>query len=160
MLDAGACTALDFVDGGFPSTYLCSVEELLDLHFLLLAHASSHRPDYIVIEIADGLLQRETAALLRDSRFTDTVDSWVFAAGDPLGALGGVAILRTWGIEPLAVSGVVTMSPLGIRETQKATELPCLTANELQSGELNAQIVELKSLLTGTNGYKCEALRQ
>ena len=29
MLDAGACTALDFVDRGFPSTYLSNLDELL-----------------------------------------------------------------------------------------------------------------------------------
>jgi hypothetical protein len=62
LLDAGACVALDFVDGGFPSTYLCSGEELVDLHQLLTAHVTSHGPDYVVIEIADGLLQGETAA--------------------------------------------------------------------------------------------------
>jgi hypothetical protein len=152
MLDAGACAALDFVDGGFPSTYLCSVEELLDLHCLLMAHASSQRPDYVVIEIADGLLQRETAALLQESRFTDAVDSWIFAAGDPLGAAGGVRLLRNWGIEPLAISGVVSMSPLAIRETQAATELPCLTGHDLQSGELNAQLMDLKSVSTAITG--------
>ncbi len=38
MLDAGADVALDFVDGGFPSTYLCTPDELLNLHNLLLSH--------------------------------------------------------------------------------------------------------------------------
>lgn len=145
LLDAGACVALDFVDGGLPSTYLCSGDELVDLHQLLMAHASSHRPDYVVIEIADGLLQNETAALLQNRRFTRTVDAWVFAAGDPLGAAGGIRVLRKWGIEPLAISGVVSMSALGIRETQLATELPCLTAHSLQCGELNPQLLAVKS---------------
>jgi hypothetical protein len=148
MLDAGACVALDFVDGGFPSTYLCSGDELVALHHLLMAYATSHKPDYVVVEIADGLLQNETAALLRNRRFTLAVDAWVFAAGDPLGAAGGVSILRKWGIEPLAISGVVSMSALGIRETQLATELPCLTAQSLQCGELNAQLLGVKSAST------------
>jgi hypothetical protein len=145
LLDAGACVALDFVDGGFPSTYLCSGDELVALHHLLMAHATSHKPDYVVVEIADGLLQNETAALLQNRRFTRTVDAWVFAAGDPLGAAGGVRMLREWGIEPLAISGVVSMSALGIRETQLATELPCLTAHSLQCGELNPQLLGAKS---------------
>jgi hypothetical protein len=145
MLDAGACVALDFVDGGFASTYLCSGDELLDLYQLLMAHATSHKPDYVVIEIADGLLQNETAALLQNRRFTRTVDAWVFAAGDPLGAAGGVRVMRDWGIEPLAISGVVSMSALGIRETQLATELPCLTAQSLKCGELNPQLSGVKS---------------
>jgi hypothetical protein len=153
MLDAGGCVALDFVDGGFASTYLCSLEELLNLHRLLIAHAASHRPAYVVIEIADGLLQNETAALLQDPRFTHTVDAWIFAAADPLGAVGGVRVLRRWGIEPLGISGVVSMSSLGIRETQIATDLPCLTASELQAGELNAHLMESKSVrATVTSG--------
>jgi hypothetical protein len=145
MLDAGACVALDFVDGGLPSTYLCSAYELVALHQLLIAHASLQEPDFVVVEIADGLLQNETATLLQNHRFTDTVDAWVFAAGDPLGAAGGVRVLRKWGIEPLAISGVVSMSALGIRETQIATELPCLTAQSLQGGQLNPQLLAMKS---------------
>ena len=145
MLDAGACVALDFVDGGLPSTYLCSAHELVALHHLLIAHAALQEPEYVVVEIADGLLQNETATLLQNHRFTRTVDAWVFAAGDPLGAAGGVRVLHKWGIEPLAISGVVSMSALGIRETQIATELPCLTAQSLQSGELNPRLLAMKS---------------
>jgi hypothetical protein len=142
LLDAGACVALDFVDGGLPSTYLCSAHELVALHHLLMANAASQEPDYVVVEIADGLLQSETAALLQDFRFTRTVDVWVFAAGDPLGAVGGVHVLRKWGIEPVAISGVVTMSALAIKETEMATHLPCLTAHGLQRGELNPQLLK------------------
>jgi hypothetical protein len=40
------------------------------------------------------------------------------------------------------------MSALGIRETQLATELPCLTAHSLQCGELNAQLLSVKSAST------------
>jgi hypothetical protein len=152
MLDAGACVALDFVDGGFPSTYLCSGDELVALHQLLIAHAALQKPEYVVIEIADGLLQKETAALLQNRRFTRTVDAWVFAAGDPLGAAGGVRVLREWGIEPLAISGVVSMSALGARETQLATEIPCLTAQSLQCGELNPQLLGVKSASTVSVG--------
>src|ERR1700694_1643167 len=145
MLDAGACVALDFVDGGFPSTYLCSAHELVALHHLLIANAAAQEPDYVVVEIADGLLQSETAALLQDSRFTRTVGRWGFAAGDPLGAAGGVRVLRQWGIGPVAISGVVSMSALAIRETELATHLPCLTAHGLQCGELNPQLLAVKS---------------
>jgi hypothetical protein len=145
MLDAGACEAFDFVDGGFPSTYLCTAEELVDLYHLLVAHAASRQPDFVVVEIADGLLQNETASLLQHRHFTEKVDAWIFAAGDPLGAAGGVSVLRTWGIEPLAVSGIVSMSALGIQETQRATQLPCLTARSLQCGELNPQLLAVKS---------------
>ncbi len=138
MLDAGADIALDFVDGGFPSTYLCTLEELLNLHQLLLSDASVKGADWAVIEIADGLLQPETAALLQSSAFRSSVDHFLFAAGEPMAALAGVSMLRNWGVEPLAISGVVSMSSLSIREAEQATELRCLTAEQLQNGELAA----------------------
>ncbi|MDE3231521.1 MAG: DUF1611 domain-containing protein [Chloroflexota bacterium] len=141
MVDAGACVGLDFVDGGFPSTYLCTLDELLALYNTLVTHAASQGAEWVALEIADGLLQRETAALLQSQAFTSTVSAWILAGGEPMAALSGASILRGWGIEPLAVSGVVTMSALGVEETKSATGLSCLTARELQSGALNAQIM-------------------
>ena len=143
MLDAGACVALDFVDGGYPSTYLSTLEELLNLYGLLINHAASRRVEWVVVEVADGVLQRETAALLQTWRFTTSVDAWLFAAGDPLGAAAGIRVLRDWGIDPLAISGVVSMSPLGMKEAQAATGLPCITGKELQSGGLNARLLKM-----------------
>jgi hypothetical protein len=143
MLDAGACVALDFVDGGFPSTYLSTLEELLNLYNLLISRAVAGGASWVVVEIADGLLQCETAALLQDPGFAASVDAWIFAAGDPLAAAGGVSVLRGWGIEPLAISGVVSMGSLGIKEAQAATGLKCFSASELQSGALNARLQEI-----------------
>ena len=136
MLDAGACAALDFTDGGWPSTYLCTREQLLQLYHLLVGHARERGAEWVVVEIADGLLQVETAALLNSPQFRSTVDHFLFAAGEPMAAVGGVGMLRQWGIEPLAVSGVVSMSPLNIREVEAAVKLRCLTAGELQNGAL------------------------
>jgi hypothetical protein len=136
MLDAGADVALDFIDGGFPSTYLCTPEELLNLHNSLLGEATVQGAEWAVIEIADGLLQPETAALLRSPWFRSTVDHFLFAAGEPMAALAGVTMLRNWEVEPLAVSGVVSMSSLSIREAEEATKVRCLTAAQLQNGEL------------------------
>jgi hypothetical protein len=135
MLDAGACAALDFIDGGWPSTYLCSLAELLDLYGSLTAQASERHAQWIVLEIADGIVQKETSALLGSPGFTSTVDSWVLAASDSLAAVGGVNQLSRYGIEPLAVSGIVSMSALGVREVMEATGRPCLTAKEVQRGE-------------------------
>ena len=140
FLDAGACAALDFIDGGFPSTYLAPLGDLLRLHDLLVAHAGARGAGWAVVEIADGLLERETSCLLQSRTFVESVDAWVFATGDPLGAVGGMSLLKGWGIHPLALSGLVTMSALAIQEVQGATRLPCLTAAELQSGQLNAAL--------------------
>jgi len=145
LLDAGASMALDFVDGGFPSTYLCKLEELLGLTDLLLAHIAAAGVDCVVIEIADGLLQKETAALLQCPSFTSKINSWLFATREPLGAVGGISLLRSWGIEPLAISGLISMSPLAIIETEAATGIPCVTAKNLQRGKLNNRLLRPES---------------
>lgn len=160
MLDAGACVALDFVDGGLASTYLCDLEELLNLHDLFIGHAAFQKASCMVVEIADGLLQNETAALLQSPRFTGTVDAWILAAGDPLGAAGAVRVLRSWGIRPLAISGVVSMSPLAMKEAQIATGLPCLTAHELQRGKLNAQLMDSARKVASVISAADEAMYQ
>ena len=136
MLDAGACLALDFTDGGWPSTYLCQRDRLLDLYRLLIGHAEARGAEWVVVEIADGLLQAETAALLNSAELRSTVDFFLVAVGEPMAAVGGIGMLRRWGIEPLAVSGLVSMSPLNVREVEAAVNLRCLTADQLQNGDL------------------------
>ena len=142
MLDAGARPALDFIDGGYPSTYLLGEQQLVELHEKLLANAVEAGAKWVVIEVADGILQQETAALIRSARFTGTVDAWVFATGDPLGAVGGISILEDLGIQPLAVSGVVSRSALARREVEKATGLPCLTPAEIEGVRFIALLSE------------------
>jgi hypothetical protein len=152
MLDAGACTALSFVDGGHPSTYLCSLEELLALNRLLVAQAAAQGAEWVVMEIADGLFQRETAALLQSPEFVSGVDAWFFAVGDPLAAASGVTILRHWQIEPLAISGLISQSPLAMQEASAATGVMCLTAAELQRGWLDERLLETGTKATATPG--------
>ena len=150
--DGGARPALDFTDGGLPSTYLCTLQELLDLHHLLLGRAAAGGATHAVIEIADGVLQTETAALLRSREFMATVDQVVFATGDPVGAAGGVEILRRWEIEPVAISKLVSMSPLGMREVEHATKIRCFTSDELKSGALNDVLACADPIRNGGNG--------
>ncbi len=74
-------------------------------------------------------------------RITDTIDRWVFACGDPLAAGGGVDQMRACGLEPAAISGVISMSPLGMREAQARTGIPSFTAEALERGDLNERLV-------------------
>jgi hypothetical protein len=149
MLDAGARVALDFVDGGLPSTYRCSLDELLALDDLLVEHAASEGAEWVVMEIADGLLQSETSALLTCPEFTRRVTAWVFAAGDPMSAESGVRRLREWNLEPCAVSGRVTMSPLAMREAEAATQVQCVTAREIQAGALTSALMTAAARTSG-----------
>jgi hypothetical protein len=136
-LDAGAFPVFDFSDCGLPSTYGCTQDDLVRIHTTLASKLADAGVECVVFEIADGVLQQESEALLRAPAFRRNVDQFVYAAADPLSAVGGIVCLRTWGIQPGAISGRVSMSPLAIREVERATETRCLTARQLADGALN-----------------------
>ena len=59
-----------------------------------------------------------------------------------MAAVGGIAQLRRWGIEPDAFSGLLSMSPLASSEALAATGMACFTAKELQHGVLNERLLK------------------
>ena len=130
--DLGACQSLDFSRFGFPSTYLCTETELLSLYESLLDQALLSEPDYVVMEIADGIFQRETKMLLQNPHFLRTVYGTIFSASDSLAAVCGVQTLNQWGIVPFALCGLLPTSPLLIREVREQVNIPVFTLDELQ----------------------------
>lgn len=127
MKDAGAFKVFDFTDVGFPSTYKITPKNI-ELIFATLANQLTNlHAEAIVIEIADGLYQEETANLLASSIFRRFVNGVVFATSNALGAAAGVKIIQDYEIPVLGISGKVTTSPLAMRETEKASDLPVFT---------------------------------
>ncbi len=106
----------DFSDFGFPSTYLCPKEELLGLFQVMIAEVTAGDPDVVLMELADGLLQRETAMLLADPEIRRAGRGVVLSAESSLSALCGTERLRKLGYQVVAVSGKFTSSPLAMRE--------------------------------------------
>lgn len=133
MADAGAASVLDFTDAGLPSTYLADAQTVESVMTTLLRSHAKSGVDAIVFEVADGLFQRETAALLASRAFADQVDAVVFAAGDAMGSAAGVQWLRAQNLPVVAASGLLTASPLAAREAQTATGLPVLDLDALSS---------------------------
>ncbi|MPV36482.1 DUF1611 domain-containing protein [Georgenia subflava] len=133
--DAGASTVLDFTDFGLPSTFRLDHGRVRSLLVSLVDALTAAGPDVIVVEIADGVYQAETARLLADPLFRSVVDRVVFAAGDALGATSGVHLLETAGIDVAAVSGVLTSSPLAVREATEAVTVPVLPTYGLVEAE-------------------------
>lgn len=131
MRDAGAAVALDFTDAGHASTYLASQEELDRIARTLLAQLAREEVDVAVIEIADGLFQRETAMMLELARSREWFEGLLFAAGDAMAAVHGVEWLRRRGHPLLAVSGLISTSPLAAREAEGETGVPVLGLSEL-----------------------------
>lgn len=131
LVDAGARTVLDFTDMGHASTAGLTPLEIEYVALSLVDQLSSGDVDVVIIEIADGVLQRETAHLLASSRFQSRLNGVIFAAGDAMGAAAGVNWLRDRGLPVLAVSGLVSASPLGGREVEDAVGLPVLGISSL-----------------------------
>lgn len=143
-LDLGACASIDFSMFGFPSTYMCPMNELLPLYESLLLQVLPHQPDFVVIEIADGLYERETSMLLQHAAFTDSAYGFMFSAGDSLAAINGIRVLNDWGIQPLFITGLLTASPLLMQETARHTELPIFNLAQLAQPDISAQIFARK----------------
>lgn len=131
LVDAGAHPVFDFVDAGYVSTYRVNREVLLDIVMTLGHEMASAQPDIIVIEVADGLLQRETARLFATPEFTDWIDGVIFAANDALGAQAGISWLAARQLPVFAITGVLTSSPLAQREAEEVCGLPVYHTNAL-----------------------------
>src|SRR5262245_2832790 len=121
LKDAGADPVLDFTDVGLVSTYRATPEQVDGAFVSLVHHVAAHGVDAMVLEIADGVLQRETAALLEGAAFSRLVGGIVMAAQDSMGAVAGVNWLRKRSTPILALSGLLTAAPLQISEARDAT---------------------------------------
>ena len=140
--DAGASPVLDFTAAGLPSTYKAGKAEIERVFTTLTSNLLATGADAIVLEVADGLCQEETAALVSSSLFAATVDAVVFAAGDALGADAGVQWLRDRGAPVVAVSGLLSCSPMASREAAELTGLPVLDLAAMGDG------VQVRALTT------------
>lgn len=151
MADAGAHCVVDFTDFGFASTYRVprpDVERILRQAVVYAGHSA----DAVIVEIADGLYQEETAALLKSPTFRRVVTGVVFAAADAMGAAAGVEWLEQRGLPVLAVSGALTASPLGVEEASRATRLPVFGPAELSDPDRIGALLEdlhSRALLAG-----------
>ncbi|MGL6291326.1 MAG: hypothetical protein ACRC2H_11595 [Silanimonas sp.] len=141
LRDAGARKVIDFTDAGMVSTYKAPASDVEEGFSLLLAHLAADEPDVIVIEIADGLYQTETAALICSPRFGGLVDATFFAAGDAMGAAAGADWLARRGRPVLGVTGVLTQSPLAMREAAIGSGLPVLTLADLEAPDFVAGLL-------------------
>jgi hypothetical protein len=134
--DYGAKVALDFSDFGFPSTYMCSTSELLNLYENLLEKVKPSNPDYIIVEIADGLLQRETSALIYNKQFMSNVSGALFSSADSMSAVSGADMLTKLNCKVIGTTGLFTTSPLLVDEVKQQSNYTVLTGEDLMSKEI------------------------
>lgn len=154
-LDAGAATAIDFTDAGFASTQGLLIDELEAAASSLLRHLAAEGHDILVLEIADGLLQLETAELLRSETMRTSVDGIIFAAVDAMGALAGVKWLTDRNLPLICISGLVTASPLARQEAVEATGLPAFGIDELANPQLAPRLCLSEDIGTAARLLQC-----
>ena len=135
MVDAGATEVLDFTDMGYASTHLVPHDEVLRAALGLLDHLAASGHEMVVVEIADGLLQPETAMLMNSPEFKERLKGVIFAAGDSMGAVAGIEWLAERKLPVLGFSGLVTASPLAGAEAMAAAAAPGYTLAELRDPE-------------------------
>ena len=131
FVDTGAHYVADFTDAGMVSTYRQPLERIEAGIDTLLAHAAYSGCEVAVVELADGVFQTETAGLLKMPRIRDRFAGVLFAASDALAAAGGCAALRGMGIDPVALTGMVSCSPLGAAEAEAATGIRVISRDAL-----------------------------
>jgi len=140
--DAGAHPVLDFTDAGMASTYRQPSARVGAAMETLVAHLIGDGVDAVVVEVADGVYQEETAALMRRAAFRERVDGVVFAATDALGAAAGSRMVQHCGLPMRAVSGLLTNGPLACRETAAAVDAPVVVTDQLLDPACALQLLD------------------
>ncbi len=136
MYDAGAIDVADFVDAGFASTVGATPVQMIDVLSRIGRRAMQQQADVMVVEVADGLLQPDTEALMSTPEFVSRFDG-VLVAGDSAAAATYVAQrVAMAGLPIFAISGVLTRSPVASGEAAAATALPVYTPDQLQSADV------------------------
>jgi hypothetical protein len=132
MNDAGAGYYADFTYLGFPSTYKLSLEQLLYIFNSIDLKYANNPKNFWVVEFADGIIQRETAMLLSSPEVQSRIHKLVFCANDAFGAIGGIRILKErFGLEPDAISGLCSNSPLFIKELSEYSQIPVFSSVDI-----------------------------
>jgi hypothetical protein len=141
LKDAGADPVLDFTDAGYVSTYRVPTPDLERIFVTLIEHVAREHVDAIVIEVADGVLQAETAALLESPKVKAVLGSIFFAASDAAGAMAGVTWLTQRDLPIAGIGGLLTTSPLQRTEATTATGIDTYRLDDLAQAEIAATIL-------------------
>jgi hypothetical protein len=141
LKDAGAFPVLDFTDAGMATTYMLAPSEVDRVLTTLIGHISNEGVDAMVLEIADGVFQRETSALLQSAVFHRLIQGIVLTSGDSMGAAAGVNWLKIQPVPVLALSGILSAAPLQAKEAILAVGLPVYNREQLSDASVALDIL-------------------
>jgi hypothetical protein len=137
----------DFSDYGFPSTYLCDEQELLALFYTMVADAMRTNPDIIVLELTEGIPQRENQLLLSMPEVQHQVHSIVLAAASVRAAQQALRELQPFRCKVIAIGGPIIHSPALLCESPTAGFLPIASSVVVWHGLAQFVVQQLKSEL-------------
>ena len=147
MEDAGARNTSIFTDHGVVCT---TSENASILTRKLLTGLAKETPDVIVFELGDGIIGAYgVEAILLDPEIREALSAVVLCANDPVGAWGGVKLLREeFDIEPIVVTGPATDNLVGVEIIQQRMKVHA--ANALTHG------ADLGDFIKNKIGLSCE----
>lgn len=142
MEDCGAQNVADFTCLGYPSTYMLSEEEILNI-FQTLDYKYASKQGYWVVEFADGIFQRETEMLLKSDVVRSRIHKLIYCAHDATGAIGGIWVLKNkFDLNPDGLSGYFSSSPLAVNETKEYVNLPYFDSMKNDLNEISKIILD------------------
>lgn len=120
----GAKRVHGIIDAGTPCTVGYSLKQLEDIFMMVFSNLARENPDFLIIEIADGVTQRETKMMLGSKLCKKYKGKYILSCNDPPGAYGGIIILKkTYGVKPIFISGKGTRSQMLRNEIEELTGL-------------------------------------
>jgi hypothetical protein len=132
MKRAGARKVLSFLDFGLPST--TEVETLAPVARSLVTYLAEGKPDFIVLEMGDGILGGyQVASVFADDEFMETSLCTILCANDLMGVWGAMQWMGQHSTvlqarRPALISGPVTDSGEGIQYIEDHCGIPAANA--------------------------------
>lgn len=114
ILMSGINNVYTFQHLGYPSTYLLNKNDLYNIFNVIDSNIES---EYFVIEIADGILQRETKLLLENPEIKQRIHKLIYCEKTSTGLIGGLNILKKYDLYPDYISGMISSNHLLIEES-------------------------------------------
>lgn len=131
MHDAGANAVFDFLDAGYPSTIGLSIDDFLSLLTKFKSAAVTANSQVLILEIADGILQPETKALINSQKFVRQITGAIVAADSATSAMMVTERIIKAEFPVYAISGLFSRSPIACAEIAQESGLPVYTPSDL-----------------------------
>ena len=141
MEDHGAIATASFLDCGLPSTV--GAGDLAPIAKAVIARLNESNPDFIVIEMGDGILGGYSVeSVFDDPELRAATAALIFCASDYVGAWGGIELFQRRGLKVDVVAGSVTDSGMGEEFIEREFKVPA--GNARRDGERLFQLIRSK----------------